>query len=284
MRLSRLRHRASGIIRRPVSSASMPPDPLPMIRAAFMLCLLVFAARPAIPDSLTVAVASNFAPAAEEIAALYEAGHDNDVVLVRGSTGKLYAQIMNGAPFDVFLAADAERPRKLEQAGLGIPGSRFTYATGRLVIWSRDPRLRGRDCSDALGDAAFTIAIANPRLAPYGAAARDYLQRAGLWESVGSRLVIGENIAQALQFAVTGGAAVGFVAAAQLAAPVLPESTCTEFVPADLHTPIEQQAVLLTNSDHREAAESFLAFLARDDVRALIRRSGYSLPPAGADR
>lgn len=255
-----------------------------MIRAFLILFLFVVAARSASADTLTVAVASNFAPVARQVADLYEAGHDERVVLVRGSTGKLYAQIANGAPFDVFLAADAERPRKLEEDGHAVAGSRFTYALGKLVIWSRDPRLEGRDCREALADAAFTIAIANPLLAPYGAAAREYLQHSGLREDVKGRLIIGENIAQTLQFAAAGGASIGFVAASQLEAPVLPEATCTAFVPADMHAPIEQQAVLLTTSDSRAAAESFLVFLERDDVRALIRRSGYSLPPAGATR
>lgn len=255
-----------------------------MIRAILLLLLTAFAAGARAADTLTVAVASNFAPVAEAIAELYEAGHGSRVVLVRGSTGKLYAQIANGAPFDVFLAADAERPRKLEEGGHAVAGSRFTYAIGQLVIWSRDPRLAGRDCHDALADAAFTVAIANPRLAPYGEAAREYLERTGLWEDVSRRLIIGENIAQTLQFAAVGGASIGFVAASQLAAPVLPETTCAEPVPADAHAPIEQQAVLLKNSDNRAAAEAFLAFLQRDDVRALIYSSGYSLPPPGAAR
>lgn len=262
----------------------MLPNPNSMIRTISTLFLLAFAVGSASADTLTVAVASNFAPVAEEIAGLYEAGHDSEIVLVRGSTGKLYAQIVNGAPFDVFLAADAERPRKLERDGQAVAGSRMTYAIGRLVIWSRDPRLEGRDCSDALADPALSIAIANPLLAPYGAAASEYLQRAGLWESIQGRLVGGENIAQALQFAASGGASIGFVAASQLASAALPESTCSEAVPADTHSPIEQQAVLLVRSDKRAEAQSFMAFLKREDVRALIGQSGYSLPRAGARR
>jgi len=255
-----------------------------MIRAFLCLFLSAGAAGPALADTLTIAVASNFAPVARKIVDLYEAGHGDSVVLVRGSTGKLYAQIANGAPFDVFLAADVERPRKLEEDGHAVNGSRFTYAVGRLVIWSRDPRLEGRDCRDVLADADFTVAIANPLLAPYGSAAREYLTHSGLWEDVRQRLIIGENIAQTLQFVAAGGASIGFVAASQLAAPVLPEATCTASVPAGTHAPIEQQAVLLANTDNRAAAESFLAFLQRDDVRALIRRKGYSLPTAGATR
>jgi molybdate transport system substrate-binding protein len=226
-------------------------------------------------DYVTVAVASNFAATARDIAATFAEQSEYEVRITTASTGKLYAQIVNGAPFEVLLAADTERPGRLETSGAGVPGTRFTYALGALVLWSRQVD----DCRAALqsGDGG-RIAIANPATAPYGAAAKSFLQRSGAWESLQGRLVVGENIAQTLQFAASGNAQLGFVAASQLQAPSLPAASCTWPVPDTMHDPIEQQAILLQRGATSDGAKSFLAFLRSSAGRAIIRQHGYSLP------
>jgi molybdate transport system substrate-binding protein len=226
-------------------------------------------------DYVTVAVASNFAATARDIAARFAEQSDYDIRITAASTGKLYAQIVNGAPFDVLLAADAERPQRLERSGAGVPGTRFTYALGALVLWSRQVE----DCRAALhGDDGGRIAIANPETAPYGAAAKSFLQRSGLWESLRGRLVVGENIGQTLQFAASGNAELGFIARSQLQAPSLPAASCSWPIPDTMHAPIDQQAILLQRGAASAGAKSFLAFLRGDAGRAIIRRHGYSLP------
>jgi len=226
-------------------------------------------------DYVTVAVASNFAATARDIAAQFAGQSDHDVRIITASTGKLYAQIVNGAPFDVLLAADVERPQRLETGGAGVPGSRFTYAIGALVLWSRQvddcrPALQSRD--------GGRIAIANPETAPYGEATRSFLQRSGLWESLRGRLVVGENIAQTLQFAASGNAQLGFIARSQLRAPSLPPASCTWPVPESMHAPIDQQALLLQRGAASAGANAFLTFLRSGAGRAIIRRHGYGLP------
>jgi len=224
---------------------------------------------------VTVAVASNFSLAVDEIAAQFTATTGQPIRVAKASTGKLHAQIVNGAPFDVFLAADSARPASLETSGEGVSGTRFTYALGELVLWSRELD----DCRGALQDPGnIRIAIANPAIAPYGAAARDFLQQAGLWESATSQLVVGENISQALQFVASGNAQLGLVARSQLQVPALPDATCTWPVPFALHAPIEQQAILLKRGAHTEGAPLFLQFLRSDAGRVIIERHGYRLP------
>ena len=226
-------------------------------------------------DYVTVAVASNFAATARDISEQFTRESGSRVRITTASTGKLYAQIVNGAPFDVLLAADAERPLHLENSGAGVRGTRFTYALGALVLWSR----RVDNCREALRRAdGGHIAIANPETAPYGAAARSFLQQSGLWESIGERLVVGENIAQTLQFVASGNAALGFIASAQLRAPSLPPASCSWPVPENLHAPIEQQAILLRRGSDGEGAKSFLQFLRGEAGRAIILRHGYGLP------
>lgn len=245
----------------------------------FAAALVYFAAPGAGADTARVAVASNFATTAADLGARLAASSGHEIEIVPGSTGKLYAQIVNGAPYDVFLAADAERPALLEQAGLAVAGSRRSYAIGRLVAWSRERAADGSACLAALEPGVpGKVAIANPELAPYGAAARDYLQRSGLWDDVRPRLVLGENIAQTLQFAVNGGAVVALVAAAQLAADSVPNGVCREEVPADSHAPIDQQVVWLERAAGNRAAAAFVEYLAAAEARALIEAAGYSVP------
>lgn len=232
-------------------------------------------------ETVMVAVASNFLRTAEDIAGVFSKATGTEVTFSGGSSGKLYAQIEHGAPFDVFLSADAERPEQLEQKALTVAGSRFTYAIGRLALWSADPQLKGQDCRKALMAGKFRhLSIANPKTAPYGAAAVAVLEKLGLPRAtLGERVVQGENIAQTLQFVATGSAQLGFVALSQLRGAGAPAGTCQWNVPADLHAPIVQQAVLLKRAQANAAAAEFLRFLRSDAASALIRRDGYDLSP-----
>ncbi len=230
-------------------------------------------------ESITVAVASNFAPALQNIAARFETASGHSVRVSSASTGKLYAQITNGAPFDVLLAADTERPRLLEASGQGVAASRFTYAIGGLALWSRDPALIDTDCRGSLRHLGKKrLAIANPDTAPYGAAARETLMNLGLWDHLASQLVVGENITQTLHFVSSGNALLGFIAATQAVDTRLPEATCVWPVPPKLHRPIEQQAILLQHAAENAVAKEFLSFLHSAAGRAMIRQHGYTLP------
>jgi molybdate transport system substrate-binding protein len=237
-----------------------------------MLTLFFAWAHPSAADEIRVATASNFRGAMAALARSFEQTHPHEVVPIYGSTGKHYAQIVNGAPFDAFLAADNRRPERLEQEGLAVPGSRFTYATGILVLWS--PRADFVDPEGlVLRSGRFVhLSIANPDLAPYGAAAREVLESLGLWSELGPRLVLGENVGQAFLFVSSGGADLGFVAGSQLVAGPGMRNGSSWRVPEDLHQPIEQQAVLLRES---EAARAFLAFIRTAAAARIIRDHGY---------
>lgn len=243
-----------------------------MRRCAWLLIVIpavVFADKP-----LNVAVASNFTRTADELALAFDAETGIDISYIPGSTGKLYAQIINGAPFDVLLAADEERPRLLEESGHAVKGSRFTYAIGALALWS--PELA--DCRAALAAGSFEhFALANPLTAPYGRAAQEFLVAEGLWEGVEGRAVYGENIAQTLQFVATGNASLGLVSRSQILDAVPQEGGCTWAVPADRHAPIEQQAVVLDSGDER--ALLFTDFLQTLQARKIIERHGYESAP-----
>lgn len=229
-------------------------------------------------ESLLIAVASNFAATVQEIAAEFQIDSGHDVRISSASTGKFFVQIRNGAPFDILLAADSARPKRLESSGHGIRSSRFTYAIGQLVLWSRDPGIERGRCREKLEHlGSDRLAIANPDTAPYGAAARQTLIQLGLWDRVRPRLVIGENIAQTLQFVASGNASLGFLAKSQIGNARLPEASCLWEVPPDLHDPIEQQAILLERATHNPVARDFLEFLRGDPGRAIIARNGYLL-------
>ena len=223
-------------------------------------------------DTIRVAAAANFRDAITAIAALYEEQSPHRVDLIFGSTGKQYAQIVNGAPFDLLFAADSERTRRLEQEGLGVAGSRFVYAVGRLVLWSADEHLVDPHGEILATDRFRRLAMANPRLAPYGRAAEETLRALGLWDSVSDRIVTGENIGQAYQFVKTGNADLGFVAWSQLHRGAAPTEGSWWLVP-DLHAPIVQEAVLLKPG---EAAESFLAFVRGREAAEIMRAHGYT--------
>lgn len=218
-----------------------------------------------------VAVAANFAEPAREIASAFEALTGHETLLSFGSTGQLYAQITQGAPFDVFLAADQERPRRAIAEGYAVEGTDFTYALGALVLWSAD----GGRASDAAALKAGDfnrLAIANPVTAPYGKAAIQVLDGLGLVEELEPKLVRGNNIAQAFQFVETGNAELGFVAASQLAGW---QASSGWVVDTALYDPIRQDAVLLVEGDETEAARKFLTFLQGAEAAAIIERFGY---------
>ena len=233
--------------------------------------LFAFGLEPAAADEIVVAVAANFAKPMAALVERFEAETAHRVRITTGSTGKHYAQIRNGAPFDAFFAADAERPRLLEDAGVGVPGSRFTYAIGRLALWS--PRSEYVDAEGKiLEDGGFRhLAIANPSLAPYGAAARDVLAAKGVLDALERKLVFGEDVGQTFGFVHSGAAELGFVAYAQLVADDGVGGSHW-LVPAALHAPIEQQALLLVDSP---AARAFVEFVTGDAARAIIERFGY---------
>lgn len=239
-----------------------------------LLALVLPAALPA--DEIRVAVASNFRPALAAAAERFQHGSGHVVRLIPGSTGKHYAQIRNGAPFDAFFAADSERPSRLEREQRSVPGSRFTYAVGRLVLWSPDAGLVDPD-GEVLAAGRFRhLAIANPELAPYGEAARAVLHSLGLWESLAPRLVRGENIAQTFQFVISGNAELGFVARSQLQMPGREFAGSSWQPPPELYPPIEQQAVLLRETP---AGRAFMSFMQGEEARAIVRAYGYDSPP-----
>lgn len=234
---------------------------------------LAFLSLPALADSATLAVATNFAPTAERLAAEFAKATGHDITVTGGATGKLYAQIGAGAPFDAFLSADQKTAEKLVTDGLAITGSRFTYATGQLALWSADP---ARDLSDpkAALRAATHVAIANPDLAPYGKAAMEAIETLGFTADLQSKIVTGENIGQAQTMVASGAADLGFVAASAL---VGKDEGAAWPVPAGSHAPLRQDAVLLTRGAENAAAKEFLAYLAGPEAQKIIADAGYGV-------
>jgi molybdate transport system substrate-binding protein len=227
-------------------------------------------------DEALVAVAANFVETARELAAAFARDSGQSVSLSSGSTGALYAQITHGAPFDIFLAARAREPAALVQAGLAVPDTRFTYAIGSLVVWSADATRIHGDCETLLQRGDFKrVAIANPVVAPYGAAARASLQSWGVWQDIMPKLLRAESVGQAFQFVATGNAELGFVARSQVLA--MPKDRAGSYcvVDTDRYPPLRQQAVLLRHGEDNEAARRFMAFMRGPRGLAIIRKFGY---------
>ena len=247
----------------------------------FLSFLLALFPRVSLADELRVAVASNFYSTIKVIAEQFElkttnsSGQQHKVILIPGSSGKHYAQIINGAPFDIFFSADTERARLLEQSERTESGTRFTYALGKLILWSPMDNyvdLKG----EVLKSKDFRyLAIANPKLAPYGKAAEEVLKSLNIWTDLGGRIVRGENIAQTFQFVSSGNAKLGFVAYSQIKSSDLSISGSFWEVPQSIYRPIEQQAVLLRDSS---LAREFLSFVKSDESLSIIYESGYGLP------
>ena len=229
-------------------------------------------------ESALVAVATNFSEVAQKLAAHFQKETGHKITLTTGSTGKLYAQIVHGAPYDVLLAADHARPKRLEQEGHAIKGSCFTYAQGRLTFWSPDPeRINGNGLGAVPQTAIRNIAMAHPTLAPYGTAAREALQALELWDDLRSKIVMGENIGQAYSLVATGNAEAGFVALSYVLSPRNKRLGSRWDIPADLHKPIRQSAVLLRHGANNAAAVGYLAFLRGQAAKDIITGFGYEV-------
>lgn len=242
--------------------------------AALLTFVLTLVGGGAGAAEVKVAVAANFAEPAQEIAGRFKARSGHDATLSFGSSGQFYAQIANGAPFGVFLSADRDRPLKAEAEGLAVAGSRFTYATGRLVLYSRTPGLVDGRGSVLRTGRIRKLAVADPKTAPYGAAAMAVMRKLGLEAALSRRLVRGSSITQAFQFVRSGAAEAGFVALSQ----VVGETGGSRWiVPAHLHSPIEQQAVLLRPGANSVAARAFVDFLRSAEAKAIIRSYGYEV-------
>jgi molybdate transport system substrate-binding protein len=237
------------------------------------LAVYVFQAQ---AEVVRIAVAANFIDAAQAITPLFEKATGHSAKISYGSTGKLYSQIKYGAPFDILLAADSKRPMMAEAVGLAIPGSRFIYAKGKLVLWSPKPN-RFTSGEEFLKRGEFShIALANPRTAPYGQAAEQVLKHLGLQNRLKSKLAWGDSVSQAFQFIATGNAQAGFVAMAQIQAWVGEEGALW-IIPANYYDPIEQAAVLLKKGESNPAAIAFLDFLKSDGAREVIKGHGYGV-------
>ena len=247
---------------------------------AIALLFLACSSHAARADEVQIAVAANFTAPAKLIAADFEKDTGHKAQLAFGATGKFYAQIRNGAPFEVLLAADDETPARLEQEGAAVAGTRFTYATGRLVLWSAKSgyvdTVGGGGEVLAKGDFRH-LSIANPKLAPYGAAAVEVLTAMKLIDLVQPKFVQAENIAQAYQFVATGNAELGFVALSQVFKDGRIGEGSAWIVPARLHQPIRQDAVILDKGKGKPAAEAWLKYLKCDKAKAVIRSFGYEI-------
>lgn len=248
-----------------------------MSRIIVALAALLSQSMPTYAAEVSVAVAANFTAPMQKIAQAFEQETGHKAVLSFGSTGNLYAQIRHGAPFQILLAADTTTPAKIEKEGLGLAGSRFTYAIGKLVLWSKQPGLVD-DKGDILRSGKFQrIAIANPKLAPYGAAALETMTKLGVLKALQPKMVQGENIAQTYQFTATENAQLGFVALSQVMSEGKIAQGSAWLVPAHLHAPIQQDALLLTHGNGKPAATALMNFLRSERVKKLISTYGYDV-------
>lgn len=241
--------------------------------------LIMFVPVPTIAGTTTIAVASNFAKPMTELAQVFESESGHSTKLSFGSSGKILAQVVNGAPFDVFLSADQHKPSAIEKRGLSVPGTQFTYAVGKLALWSNKPTFID-DNSDRLTSGSFNkLAIANPKLAPYGAAAEDVLENLGLKKTLKRQWVTGENVTQTYQFVSSGNADLGFVSVSQVFQNGQLAKGSAWLVPSNLYQPIKQDAILLMHGKNNNAAIAFIKFLASDRAQQVIESYGYSVDP-----
>jgi len=245
-----------------------------LLQAIATACLLALSLGQLMAGEIRIAVASNFSGAIKLISQRFEADTGHRVKLSFGSTGKHYAQIINGAPFHAFFAADSKRPQLLEQQGRIIPGSRFTYAIGKLVLWSPKPGYVDPDLKILEHGRFRYLALANPKLAPYGKAAQEILQGKKLWNQLRKQMVRGENIGQTFQFVKSGNAELGFVAHSQVKHPGQPTIGSIWVMPQSLYTPITQQAVLLQDSP---TAREFMQFIRSQQSLEIIQAYGYGI-------
>lgn len=249
----------------------------PVLHTLALSLALAGASFAAQADEVSVAVAANFTAPMQKIAADFEKATGHKAQLVFGSTGKFYAQIKSGAPFQVLLAADDETPTRLVKEGDGVAGSQFTYAVGKLVLWSPKPGFVD-DKGEVLKSGKFEhLSIANPKLAPYGLAAVETLKALGLADALQPKLVTGESIGQAQQFVVSGSAELGFIAFAQIHKDGKLIDGSYWLVPGKYHTPIRQDAVVLDKGKASPAAAALMGYLKSDAAKAVIKAYGYDL-------
>ena len=238
---------------------------------ASVAALMLACAAPAAAEEVIAAVAANFTEPAREIATLFTEKTGHTVTYAFGPSGQFYTQISQGAPFEVFLSADASRPKKAIEEGFAVAGTEFTYAVGKLVLWSADPALVDAEGAVLKTDLAH-VAIADPKSAPYGAAAMEVMEKLGVLATLEPKLVTGKSITQAYEFAATGNAPVGFVAYSQV---INDTKGSSWMVPADLYKPIKQDAVLLKTGAEDPAAKAYLDFLKTPEAIAIIQKYGY---------
>ncbi len=249
-----------------------------MLARSYLACSLLLAlGLPAIAeaDEVQVAVAANFLAPLQEIAKSFEKETGHQTLITSGATGQLFTQIQHGAPFEVMISADAKTPKKLVKNELALADSQFTYARGKLVLWSVDPAVVDASGAVLKSDKFKHLAIANPKTAPYGTAAMETLDKLGLTASLKSKLVEGENISQAKQFVDTGNAEVGFVALSQIYKNGKITKGSAWVVPLDLYAPIYQDAVLLKKGEDNPAATALLNYLKSDKAKAIMTTYGY---------
>ena len=257
-----------------------------MVRVIIAVCMLLIpGVNVAVAEVITIAAAADLNFVFRELAAEYEKSTGDHVRLSLGSSGNFYAQIQNGAPFDLYFSADIAYPRKLEEAGLTVPGSLYQYAVGRIVLWAgKDSHLdlaKGLDV--LLVPTIKKIAIANPKHAPYGRAAVAAMEYAQVYDRVKDKLVLGENISQAAQFVESGAADVGIIAMSLALAPPMQAAGRYWEIPTDAHPPIEQGAVILKGAKNQERAKAFLSFVQGADGQTMMKRYGFVVPRSGAD-
>ena len=252
-----------------------------MKRIMLAWCLGIIACTvvtPVFAEQMLVAVAANFIPPFRELAIEFEKSTGHQLQVAVGSSGNFYSQIKNGAPFDVFFSADHERPQKLEEEGLGVKDTRFTYAIGRLVLWSSNAGLiKGEE---TLSSKNYThLAITNPKNAPYGLAAMQVMQKLRIWDKLQPQhiIIMGENISQTMGFVESGKAELGFVALSQVLDPNLKGKGSRWDVPNNLHEPIRQDVILLMKGKDNPAAKALMEFIGGPQAKTIIERYGYEL-------
>ena len=258
-----------------------------MIRIIIALCLFIMTGvNSAVAEEITIAAASDLNFAFREIVADYEKTTGNHVRLSLGSSGNFFAQLQNGAPFDLYFSADIAYPRKLEEAGLTVPGSLYQYAVGRIVIWtSRESHIDVTKGVEALREPTIKkVAIANPKHAPYGRAAVAAMEYFKVYDQVKDKLILGENISQAAQFIEYGACDIGIIAFSLAVAPAMKSKGTYWEVPAEAYPALEQAAVILKSSKQQESAQSFLAFLKGAQGQEVMKRYGFVAPRSGADQ
>ena len=239
---------------------------------------ILFALPAVAQEQLTIAAAADLQTVMPEIAGRFEKQTGTKINLSFGSSGNFFTQIQNGAPFDIFFSADIEYPTKLEAAGLAVPGSLHQYATGKIVLWTaKTSRIDvNRGLTVVTDPSVKKLAIANPAHAPYGRAAQTALEKAGLWNKVSAKLVLGENISQTAQFVQSGNADAGILALSLVLAPGMRDQGRYYEIPQDLYPPLQQAAIILSHSQHLQLAAGFMEFLKTAEIKSLLKQYGFS--------